>query len=41
MSLKNNGKLIFRDNIPYTTEMIATITRHQVGTVERAIKIFF
>lgn len=40
MSLKNNGKLIFRDNIPYTTEMIATITRHQVGTVERAIKIF-
>lgn len=29
MSLKNNGKLIFRDNIPYTTEMIATITRHQ------------
>ena len=40
MSLKNNGKLIFRDTIPYTTEMIATITRHQVGTVERAIKIF-
>ena len=40
MSLKNNGKLIFRDNIPYTTEMIVTITRHQVGTVERAIKIF-
>lgn len=40
MSLKNNGKLIFRDNILYTTEMIATITRHQVGTVERAIKIF-
>lgn len=40
MSLKNNGKLIFRDNIPYTTEMIAIITRHQVGTVERAIKIF-
>ena len=40
MSLKNNGKLIFRDNIPYTTEMIATITRHEIGTVERAIKIF-
>lgn len=40
MSLKNNGKLIFRDTIPYITEMIATITRHQVGTVERAIKIF-
>ena len=40
MSLKNNGKLLFRDNIPYTTEMIATITRHQVGTIERAIKIF-
>ena len=27
MSLKNNGKLIFRDNIPYTIEMIATISR--------------
>ncbi|MGF3213979.1 phage replisome organizer N-terminal domain-containing protein [Facklamia sp. P12945] len=40
MSLKNNGKLIFRDNIPYTTEMIATITRHQTGTIERAINIF-
>ena len=40
MSLKNNGKLIFRDTIPYITKMIATITRHQVGTVERAIKIF-
>lgn len=40
MSLKNNGKLLFRDNIPYTTEMIATITRHQVGSIERAIKIF-
>ena len=40
MSLKNNGKLLFRDNMPYTTEMIASITRHQVGTIERAIKIF-
>ena len=26
--------------IPYTPQMIATITRQQIGTVERAIKIF-
>ena len=39
-SLKTNGKLMFNDKIPYNSQMIATITRHQVGTVERALKIF-
>ena len=28
------------ENIPYTAQMIATITRQQIGTVERALQIF-
>ncbi len=28
------------EGIPYTAQMIATITRHQIGTVERALQIF-
>lgn len=39
-SLKNNGKLVLNDVIPYSTQMIATVTRHQVGTVEKAIEVF-
>lgn len=39
-SLKNNGKLVLNDLIPYSTQMIATVTRHQVGTVEKAIEVF-
>ena len=31
---------MYKDYIPYSLEMISTITRHQVGTVERAMKIF-
>ncbi len=39
-SLKNGGKLQLAENIPYTAQMIATITRQQVGTVEKALQIF-
>lgn len=39
-SLKGNGRLIFNNVIPYNSQMLATITRHQVGTVERALDIF-
>ena len=39
-SLKHGGKLQIDENIPYTAQMIATITRHQIGTVERALQIF-
>ena len=39
-SLKNGGKLQLAENIPYTAQMIATITRQQVGTVEEALQIF-
>ena len=28
------------EHIPYTAQMIATLTRHQIGTVERALEIF-
>lgn len=39
-SLKNDGRLMFNDKIPYSPQMIATITRHQIGTVEKALEIF-
>ena len=39
-SLKYDGTLQLDENIPYTAQMIATITRQQVGTVERALQIF-
>ena len=39
-SLKNEGRLMFNEMIPYNPEMIATITRHQVGTVEKALNVF-
>lgn len=39
-SLKNGGKLIFKDYIPYDPEMIATITGHNKDVVEKALKIF-
>lgn len=37
-SLRQGGRLMYRDMIPYTPDMIATVTNHQVGTVEKAIK---
>lgn len=40
MSLKSNGVLLLNDYLPHTVQTIATFTRHQVGTVERALKIF-
>ena len=39
-SLKNDGRLMFNEKIPYSPQMIATITRHQIGTVEKALEIF-
>ena len=38
-SLRQEGRLMYRDIIPYTPEMVATITNHQVGTVEKAMKV--
>lgn len=39
-SLKNEGKLMFKDLIPYTPQALAQVVRHQVGTVEKALEIF-
>ena len=39
-SLKNSGRLMLNEYIPYSPEMIASITRHQIGTVQRALDIF-
>ena len=39
-SRKHGGRLQLDENIPYTAQMIATITRQQIGTVERALQIF-
>lgn len=36
MSLKHNGVLMLGDGLPHTPQTIATFTRHQIGTVERA-----
>ena len=40
MSLKHNGVLMLGDGLPHTPQTIATFTRHQIGTVERALKLF-
>ena len=40
MSLKHNGVLLLHENLPHTPQTIATFTRHQIGTVERALQIF-
>lgn len=40
MSLRNAGKLMFNDRIPLNSQMIATITGHSVGDVEKAVKLF-
>lgn len=39
-SLKTDGRLMFNDIIPYTPNVLAQVVRHQIGTVERALKIF-
>lgn len=39
-SIKNGGKLMFKDCIPYTPSALSTIVRHPVGVVEKALDIF-
>lgn len=39
-SLKDNGRLMLNSRIPYNSQMIASVVRHQVGTVEKALEIF-
>ena len=39
-SLKNDGRLVFNDRIPYSADMLSSITGHQVGTIKQALSIF-
>lgn len=39
-SLRNEGKLMYRDIIPYTPEVLATLTGHSTGNIEKALKMF-
>lgn len=39
-SLKNDGKLMLNDKIPFNSNMLAQVTRVSVGTLEKAVKIF-
>lgn len=39
-SLKNNGKLMFNDRIPYNAQMLSTITRQPVAVIEKSVRIF-
>ena len=39
-SLKDEGKLMFNNKIPYNSSALAQVTRHSVGTVEKALEIF-
>ncbi len=39
-SLKNNGKLMLNEKIPFNSTMLAQVTRHSVGDLEKAVKTF-
>lgn len=39
-SLKNDGKLVVNDRIPYNAEMLASVTGHQIGTIKQALSMF-
>ena len=39
-SLKNDGKLVVNEHIPYSADMLASVTGHQVGTIKQALSIF-
>ena len=38
-SLKYQGRLMFSDRIPFNSTMLAQVTRHSVGVVEKAMQI--
>jgi len=39
-SLKSQGRLMYKGFIPYSPEVLAQITRHSVGTIEKALRTF-
>lgn len=40
LSLKNNGKLVYKDKIPYNSKMLSTILNHNIDILDKAIKVF-
>ena len=38
-SLKDSGRLMLNGTIPYNSRMLASVTRHRVETVEKALKV--
>lgn len=40
LSLKNGGKLVYKDKIPYNSKMLSTILNHNVDVLDKAIQIF-
>lgn len=39
-SIQTNGKLFYKNRIPYNSTMLAQLVRHPVGVVEKAMKVF-
>ena len=39
-SLKSEGRLMFKEHIPYNPTMLATVVRHPVALVEKALMLF-
>lgn len=39
-SLKYNGRLMFNEKIPFNSTMLAQVTRHPEGVIEKAMRIF-
>ena len=40
LSLKNGGKLMYKDKIPYNSKMLSTILNHNLDILDKAISIF-
>ena len=40
LSLKNGGKLMYKDKIPYNSNMLSTILNHNVDILDKAIRVF-
>lgn len=39
-SLKFNGRLMYNERIPYNAAVLATLTSHSIGVVEKALQVF-
>lgn len=39
-SLRNEGKLMFNNKIPFNSTMLSQVTKHSIGDIEKAVRIF-